>query len=240
MNGRHSGWPPPFGGRSLNVQCDSPQQSVGRGGSDVTGVGVICESEEREEEEEKELEEEEEEKEERWDWDRKKEGLHGDVGYLLRVTHGNRPADDSPPLYQPHKACTLTPCTATRTRSQFRDFKCRFFHTAPTQISHQDAHARHKKGGGRVVVAVEGGGQDDSHINDNTPHPPRPNHTQTEDISFGFYPHPLHILGNLPLGRQQDPPTPTHPPTAGPVTSHESHLIRASFSIPLARIDDLI
>lgn len=73
MNGRHSGWPPPFGGRSLNVQCDSPQQSVGRGGgSDVTGVGVICESEEREEEEEKELEEEEEEKEERWDWDRKK------------------------------------------------------------------------------------------------------------------------------------------------------------------------
>lgn len=101
----------------------------------------------------------------------KKGGLHGDVGYLLRVTHGNRPADDSPPLYQPHKACTLTPCTAARARRQFCDFKCRFFHTAPTQISHQDAHARHPKGGGRAVVVAVEGGQDDSHINDNTPPP---------------------------------------------------------------------
>lgn len=122
------------------------------------------------------MEEEDEDKEERWVWE-KKEGLHGDVGYLLRVTHGNRqrwPADDSPPLYQPHKACTLTPCTATRTRSQFRDFKCRFFHTAPTQISHQDAHARHTKGGG-VWWRWRGGGVRMTHTSMITPPP----HTHT-------------------------------------------------------------
>lgn len=55
----------------------------------------------REEKEEEEMEEEEEDKEKRW----VKKGAHGEVGYLLCVTHGNRqcwPADDSPLLYQPH------------------------------------------------------------------------------------------------------------------------------------------
>lgn len=96
---------PALGGRSLSVQYDSPQHSVGReeegrgGGSDVTGdgVGVICESER---------------KERRRSWRRrrkrirkrggfgiekkgkckkkKKDWGHGEVGYLLLVTHGNR------------------------------------------------------------------------------------------------------------------------------------------------------
>lgn len=36
---------------------------------------------------------------------KKKDWGHGEVGYLLLVTHGNRkrwPVDDSPLLYQPH------------------------------------------------------------------------------------------------------------------------------------------
>lgn len=79
------------------------------------------------------------------------------------------------------------------------------FPAAPAQISHQDArddthaHARHMKGG---ESDGGGGGVGFRVTHTSMITPPRPNQTQTEDISFGFYPHSLHILGNLPSRRQ--------------------------------------
>lgn len=115
------------------------------------------------------MEEEEEDKEETWVRDKKK-GLHGDVGYLLRVTHGNRQrrsADDSPLLYQPHKHAThvhahVTHCN-THIQSQFTESKCRFsqmprlkspirMHVMISTRTHTTCRA------GRVVAVEEGWG----------------------------------------------------------------------------------
>lgn len=71
-----------------------------------------------------------------------------------------------------------------------------------------------------------------------TPHVPITHRRRTYHLDS------THILstswGTSHWADSRTPPPPPTPHTAGPVTSHESHLIRASFSIPLARIDDLI